>query len=268
MVLKARDGIPAKTSVELPSKPEDQELARKREELAAIETELADRELRCASLHAELAAFERQYLHFVGTRYAELDELKAQIAERLVQEQPENPHCLVSALRARSRSNESKTAAGEKTAQEPKPFRPSHDTKQLYREVARRVHPDLTSDREDRVKRQQLMADANQAYERGDTAQLARILAEYEYRPEAVVGDGAGAELIRAIRRVSQAKSRMAEIEAGIQELTRSDLYQLKVRLDEAAQRGYDILKEMTEKVEDQIVQAKRHLGIPVPARG
>src|SRR5271170_2111862 len=65
------------------AKPEEAELARKREEQAAIESELAERELRSANLRAEMGAFERQYLHFVGLRYAELDELKAEIAERL-----------------------------------------------------------------------------------------------------------------------------------------------------------------------------------------
>ena len=44
--------------------------------------------------------------------------------------------------------------------------------KRLYREVAKRIHPDLTSDRADRAKRQQLMAEANEAYERGDEARL------------------------------------------------------------------------------------------------
>src|SRR6202041_3671633 len=47
--------------------PEEQELARKREEQAAIESELAERELRSANLRAELGAFERQYLHHVGS---------------------------------------------------------------------------------------------------------------------------------------------------------------------------------------------------------
>ena len=78
MTLKATGDQPVKP----PLKPEDQELVRKREEQAALETELAERELRSANLRAELGAFERQYLHFVGSRYAELDEYKAQIAER------------------------------------------------------------------------------------------------------------------------------------------------------------------------------------------
>jgi hypothetical protein len=63
-----------------PAKPEEQELARKRDEQSTLETELAERELRAANLRAELGAFERRYLHEVGMRYAELDELKAQIA--------------------------------------------------------------------------------------------------------------------------------------------------------------------------------------------
>ena len=106
--------------------------------------------------------------------------------------------------------------------------------KRLYREVAKRIHPDLTSDRKDRAKRQQLMAEANEAYERGDEAKLNKIFTEYEWSPDAVQGEGPGAELIRVIRRISQARGRLAEIEAELQELLRSDLHQLKVRVDEA----------------------------------
>jgi hypothetical protein len=40
-------------------------------------------------------------------------------------------------------------------------------------------------------------------------------------------------------------------------------LYQLKVRLDEAQSHGRDVLKEMVQKVEDQIAQAKRRLENP-----
>src|ERR1700689_3951478 len=67
----------ANSTPNLAINPEEQELARKREEQAAIESALAERELRSANLRAELGAFERQYLHHVGSRYAELDELKA-----------------------------------------------------------------------------------------------------------------------------------------------------------------------------------------------
>jgi hypothetical protein len=244
-------------------KPEDQELARKLAEQAAIEGELADRELRVANLRAELSAFERRYLHFIGTRYAELDEYKAQIAERLARQQPGNDRAQQAAREARARADETKSAAGEKSAQEPRAFEATPEMKRLYRDVAKRIHPDLTSDRDDRNKRQQLMAEANQAYEQGDEARLGKILNEYECSPEAVKGEGPGAELVRVIRRLSQARGRLAEIEAELQQMARSDLCELKERVGEAEKYGRDVLKEMTEKVDAQIAQARERLERP-----
>lgn len=241
-------------------KPEEHELARKREEQSAIETELADCELRAANLRAELGAFERRYLHFVGSRYSELDELNAQVAEQVAKAQPDNPRAQQAARDARSRANSTKSTAGEKAAQAPKPFQASPQLKRLYRDVARKIHPDLTSDRDDRAKRQGLMAQANEAYELGDETQLTKILAEYECSPEAVQGEGAGPELIRVIRRISQARSRFSEIEAELQELVRSELHQLKMRVDEAEKGGRDIVAEIVAKVDDQVAQAKRRL--------
>lgn len=249
-----------KSLVETLVKPEDQELARKREEQIAVESELADCELRAANLRAELGAFERQYLHFVGSRYAELDELNAEVAEKIAKSQPNNERAQQVAREARARAASTKSTAGEKSVNEPKPFRASAELKRLYRDIARRIHPDLTSDRDDRAKRQELMAQANEAYEHGDEAMLTRVIREYECSPEAVKGDGAGADLVRVIRRISQAHSRLSEIEAELQELLRSDLHQLKTRVDQAEQHGRDVLGEIVGKVDEQIAQVKRRL--------
>jgi hypothetical protein len=252
-----------KTAETRPATPEDQELARKLEEQGALEIDLADRELRSANLRAELAAFERQYLHFVGSRYAELDEWKAQLAERMVSEQPGNERAQQAAREARARADETKNVAGEKSEHEPRSFQASPDLKRLYRDVARRIHPDLTSDRDDRARRQQLMADANQAYELGDETRLEKILTAYEHSPEAFHGEGPGAELIRAIRRVSQVRGRLAEIEAELQGLLRSDLHQLKMRVDDAEKSGHNVLQDMIAKVDEQIDLAKERLHKP-----
>jgi hypothetical protein len=104
------------------------------------------------------------------------------------------------------------------------------------------------------------MARANEAYEGGDESALAKILTEYESSPEAFRGEGPGAELIRVIRRISQVRGRLAEIEAESQALLRSDLHQLRLRVEEAAQDGRNVLQEMVDKAEDQIAEAKRRL--------
>ena len=62
-------------------KPEEEEVLRKREELAAIRATLAERELELLDLRSQLAAFEGRYLRQVGALYAELDECKARISE-------------------------------------------------------------------------------------------------------------------------------------------------------------------------------------------
>jgi hypothetical protein len=247
-------------------KPEEQELACKRDEQVQLEAELAERELRATNLRAELGSFERQYLHSVGLRYAELDECKARLAERLAAEQPDNQRAQTAAQEARAHADETKLGAGEKAEQEPRTFQASPEMKKIFRDVAKRIHPDLTSDRDDRATRQRLMAEANEAYERGDEATLSKILNEYESSPEAFHGEGPGAELVRVIRRISQIRGRLAELEAESQALLRSDLYQLRLRVDEASQHGCDVLKEMTSKVDEQINEAKRRLAGGLPA--
>ena len=106
MAFKATDELGARTSTAAALNPEEQELARKHAEQAVIETELAERELRSANLRAELSAFEQQYLHFVGSRYAELDELKAGIAERTAKAQPSNARAQQVAREAREHAQE------------------------------------------------------------------------------------------------------------------------------------------------------------------
>lgn len=92
-------------------KPEDEELAKKRLELAKLESELADRELYVATLRSELASFERQYLKIVGTRYAELDEINAQIAEQLARQRSDDAQSRDAAKKARRQADESRSAA-------------------------------------------------------------------------------------------------------------------------------------------------------------
>src|SRR5208282_6598714 len=86
--------------------PEEEELARKRKELAQLRAELAERELFLTNLRAELAAFEGRYLRQVGTLYAELDEWNAKIAERLAREEG-TEESRSAAAQARAQADES-----------------------------------------------------------------------------------------------------------------------------------------------------------------
>lgn len=242
--------------------PEEKELARKLAELSVLEGELAQRELDLATLQAELHAFERMYLRIVGIRYAELDEIEAQIAEALARAAPKNSEEQNRASQARAQASESAHAS--KIAQEPgrrDKFTPSDALKKLYREVAKCIHPDLATDENNRVRRQHFMAEANQAYEDGNEARLREILREWGNSPELVEGDGVGAELVRVIRKIAQIESRLQAIESIIAQLRLSDLFRLKTEVEKAEADGTDFLEEMASKLDRQIADAKSLLA-------
>jgi hypothetical protein len=246
--------------VGLRPKPEEEELRLKKQELQVLENQLIDLELQLTSLRGELAAFERLYLKTVGVRYAELDEIEAQIAEFLARRDPNNPKAQGAAREARSRAEESRTGAAESAVREVIRFSPSSSLKNLYREVARRIHPDLAVDDADRAKRQKLMAEANHAYENGDEAKLRAILEEYESCPEAVLGQGTGVDLVRVIRKIAQVKRRLVQIQTEMEQIRASDLFELKQKVDEGTRQGRDILKEMASAVQSQVAQRQAEL--------
>jgi hypothetical protein len=239
-------------------KPEERELENKKAELASLEADLIQRELDLATLRAELTSFENGYLGTVGLLYAELDQIKAQIAEADARRRPSDLGMQEAAARARTQAEESfqnARAIGESKS------KLTESLKKLFREVAKLIHPDLATNDADRGRRQKLMAEANRAYEDGDEVRLQAILTEWETSPESFEGEGVGPELIRLIRKISQIQRRFVEIEAEMQQLSTSDLYQLWAKADELESEGRDLLKEIALQVEQEINAARKRLA-------
>jgi hypothetical protein len=231
--------------------PEEEELAAKRDELAQLEAQLADEELALASLKAELAAFEGVYLRRIGVLYSELDDWNARLAE-LRAESAATPEAHSEAAQARAQANESYSAAHGEAA-EVQPFAPSLDLKKLFREAAKRVHPDTASDDVDRTRRERLMKEVNAAYVAGDEDALRRILADLDSSPDAVQGSGIGADLIRVLRQLRLVKNRLAAIDLELAVLAETDIALLKAKADIAASQGMDLLAEMEADVKRRI---------------
>jgi chromosome segregation ATPase len=236
-------------------KPEEEEVLRKREELAAIRTTLADRELELVELKRQLAVFEGQYLRQVGTLYAELDEWKAGIADLQARLDPSAASkAQADEAREQARQTYEDTHGKESDTYD---FTPSPELKRIYREAAKRIHPDFASDPADLEHRTRFMAEANCAYEAGDAETLQRILDEYEDGAEAVTGEGIGAELIRIIRQISLAKTRVSAIEQELAALCQSEIALLRKQAEEMEHGGRDLLAELASAVRKQIELAK-----------
>lgn len=237
-------------------KPEDEELLRKREELAAVRATLAERELELADLRGQLSAFEGRYLREVGTLYAELDEWKARISELRARLDP-SASAQMQAEEARDGARRTYEAAhGE--ASKARDFSPSPQLKTLFREAAKRLHPDFASDAADRERRTRFMAEANRAFQAGDADGLQRILDEFQDGADAVEGEGIGAELVRIIRQISLAKNRLSEIEGELAALRQSEIDLLKRQVEEYELQGRDLLAELANAVRDQIQRAEK----------
>jgi len=237
-------------------KPEEEEVLRKREELAAIRATLAERELELVDLHSQLAAFEGRYLRQVGTLYAELDEWKARISELRARRDP-SAAAEERAYEARQQARQTYEDAHGKASESPD-FTPSPELKRLYREVAKLIHPDLAKDSADQERRTRFMAEANRAFEAGDAEALRRILDEYQDGADVVEGEGIGAELIRIIRQISMAKGRLAAIEQELATLRQSEIAKLKRQAEERAHAGCELLVELAASVREQIERTKK----------
>jgi peptidoglycan hydrolase CwlO-like protein len=236
--------------------PEEQELARKRQELAILQAELTDRELSLANLRAELAAFEGRYLREVGILYAELDEWNAKIAE-VAAEAAGTEQARAAASEARAQADESYAAAhGE--ASKAGDFSPSPELKKLFKDVVNQIHPDRAANEIDRALRNRLMAEANLAYKRQDADALRKILEEYKSSPESVKGDGTAADLQRILLQIRQISKRLAEIEAEVAELAASEIALLMAKVEITAAKGRNLLAEMKKDVLHRIELARK----------
>jgi hypothetical protein len=83
----------------------------------------------------------------------------------------------------------------------PQRVRPSEEARKLYRELARKAHPDLAQEEAERERREEFITRVNAAYARGDEALLRELAEEWAAGP------------VPAERRPSRAEELYARLE-------------------------------------------------------
>jgi hypothetical protein len=227
-------------------------------EFEALSKELAESELELATLENKLSEFEKRYARTVGILFAELDELEKEIAKELLRLNPTEEY-KQGFQRAERKAKNSQDAVNERIVQnEKKPFTPSDELKNLFRKVAKIIHPDLATDEHERAYRNSLMARANEAYKNGDLEALEQILDEWEHRDEKTFSKEAQpSQLDQLEQKILQVRTRINAIERRIAELGKSELYQLMIKVEQAELEGRDLLGDMAKNLQDQIQAAK-----------
>lgn len=242
--------------------PEELELKKKISVIERLKDRLATREEELADLRADLEQFEAKYTMEVGRLYADLDEVEAKIAEEEVKLNPEDEEIKKRAEEARLKAEASAADADEENW-EGCSFRwqPTAEAKKAYHKLARMIHPDLALDSEEREKRHKLMAELNDAYSAGDQDLLNKLVEDYRDSPDLIKGDSIGDELIRAIRQISQVKSRLHDLKKQKIELEISELFVLQQKVHAEMLEGRNLLKQMAERTRTHIKKAERRFS-------
>jgi hypothetical protein len=236
--------MPRRATIARQPRPEDPELFRLRSELAVLRATLTTREADLDHLRAQLHSFEGRYIRQVGILYIQLDEWQDRLADL---HNPTLPH--------------PSTPDPEPDAPEPDPTSPEStepDLKTLFRQLAKRIHPDRASNAHDELHRNHLMSQANAAFLRSDADLLHRMLNGYD--PSTDSGDDLtpSAQIQRLTDQITQTHDDLATIDAEIAALASSEMADLRNRTTAAATRGRDLLAELAARVKGSIGIAMR----------
>uniref|UniRef100_A0A831UB27 J domain-containing protein n=1 Tax=Geobacter metallireducens TaxID=28232 RepID=A0A831UB27_GEOME len=244
------------------STQDEQELERKRREFHALERRLARLEHDLEDLREEIREFEKFYAEKMADRIHELDQLRQELARArrgagAGAEPREGAERRRHGLRDEEPESEDIPRVQPGTAAAGK----SEGLRDVYRRVAKAIHPDFADSDEDRRRRQKLMAEANRAYAEEDRVTLQAILEEWETSPETAVAVGTAGELALVIRRIARVVERIRNVELEMARLRNTDLYRLIQRVKDARWRGRDIITEMASRLDAEILATCRALN-------
>lgn len=234
--------------------PEEREYARYLTEIDARKRKVADLQTDLQLLKEKLGQFNAEYHTRVGTLFVELDKIELSIREyeyridRLQSDPNLNPEVLEREARDRfTDQREDVLRDEEETQRHRKAYRDDlHRTeldehselrlKTLFRDLAKRFHPDLARTDAERQQREAIMKRVNAAFHERNIKGLESISAETAFEDAAFEARPIGEKLIWAIREVSRLDDLIASMREEHQALIESDLARLWQRREDGDQ--------------------------------
>lgn len=242
--------------------PEEEELEKKQTELKDLECRLANLELDLATFRSQLRIFEALYYRVVGVKYAQLDQINAQIAKLFAKRHPEDKEMWEKAKQAQEQAKESDETVADSEKETKRDFVPSISIKELYHKLAMKLHPDTTTDPVEKERRTRVMSEVNNAYEALDEGRLQKIFDEWQNHNDSVKGESIGDKLVRIIRAIKQADKRIKAIDKEIKDLEKTELAALRKMAADEKKKGKDLLEEMAKTAAGKVRKAKEDLEV------
>ncbi len=248
--------------------------ARLEKAVRAAEQALIEFEIALETFRVEVENFSRLHHQKLGPMYARLDELDAQIAEARA-EISGDPEDLRKAQDARAMvmpmpgvselfhewmdseglSPEAAAMLNDQPVRAPKKVRPSEEARKLYRELARKSHPDLAQDDAERARRDEFIARVNAAYGLGDEALLRELAEEWAAGPVPESRLTESEELYARLEWLSQRKEMLTAV---AQELEESAIGAMLRMAPEDPDR---LLEQIAEQLLAQVAERERELA-------
>lgn len=244
-------------------------------ELSGLESALSDRRSRVAGLElelfelrSELAEFEAELNRRLSPLEARRDQLNEQLRAARLQaarraqwgdraDSDDIPEDVIEQFRKtwrRSGTVAPRRRPAKVSAEE------EAEIKRLYRALAKRFHPDLTTDVDEKSRREKIMAEVNRAYTEKNLAALRTL----ERRPDAGGGKETRsrerilADMRAEIRRLDGV---IRSLETTLRNLTNSRLVQLKLEASFARSQGRDLISQMERDLRSEIAELEVELA-------
>lgn len=248
-----------------------EEITTKREIIADLSEEVY-------SLKNELAVFEAEYHGRIGVLYVKLDELELAIKEYLkriellesgkvknlvdlekeIEEQFKTDY---QKIKEEKEEAEQYSEEYERVKEKPKLDEESEKRlKSLYRELAKKYHPDMARTPEDKEKFHKIMAEINQAYNDRDLKKMEELAIRLKYPEKIFVKESLEEEFERLMGESKKLDEIISDIENELDAIKNSDTYKFKMKVDEAKAEEKDLLKEMEDGLKTKINQKDEEL--------
>jgi nucleotide-binding universal stress UspA family protein len=235
-----------------------------------------------ATLKRELTSFEAEYHARVGVLYVRLDELELELREYdkriklLKSRKIDNLVDLEKIIEEKFQKDKEKINKEKKEAEhyieeyEAVKEKTKLDEesekkiKSLYRELAKKYHPDMARTLEEKERYNTIMAEINQAYNDKDLGKMEELSMRLKI-PEETFSETVEEEIEKLIKESQKLDDIISRFEDELVVVKSSDTYKLKMKADESKAQGKDFLKELEDNLntkielrEEELEQVKR----------
>ncbi|GAA2739724.1 rhodanese-like domain-containing protein [Kitasatospora cinereorecta] len=244
--------------------PERQQLE---EQVAAAELAWLTLDVDVETLRVEIDNFALVHHQLLGPLYARLDELDALIAEAVaaLSGDPEDLR-LAAEARARVEPPDEREVPSDglwEAEQRARQVRPDREAQRLYRDLARRAHPDLSTDPAEQTRRSAFIARVNEAYARGDGGQLEQLAEEWSTAPESAPAADSPDRLGWLRQRLEWLTGRIGALAAEQVRLERTPMGELLLLAPQEPER---LLEELAEQLLATAAERRDRLEGLLPA--